>query len=237
MGGSAASAVAAAVAVDGLLGGRLPPEVLLRCALSGEAAASGDAHPDNAAPSLLGGIVLVPAWDPVRAISLPVPEDLAVVLVHPHLEVETARAREILGSSVSLENATAQWGNTAALVTGLFRSDWELISRAVVDRVAEPVRAKAVPGFHRAKEAALEAGALAASLSGSGPSLFALCRGPDRAAAVGRAVQEVFRTVAGMDSDMVTAVGPAPGARLLPTPTANRQTGDAGPEPGAPELP
>jgi homoserine kinase len=216
MGGSAASAVAAAVAVDGLLQGKLSPEALLRCALSGEAVAAGAAHPDNAAASLLGGIVLVPTWEPVRAIGLPVPEELAVVLIHPHLEVETAAAREILGDSVGLADATAQWGNTAALVTGLFRRDWELISRAVVDRVAEPLRAGAVPGFQQAKEAALECGALAASLSGSGPSVFALCRGRDRAEAVGAAVSDAFRSAARLSSEVVVAVGPAPGARILP---------------------
>ncbi|NNM06171.1 MAG: homoserine kinase [Gemmatimonadetes bacterium] len=116
MGGSAASAVAAAVAVDHLMGGRLPEEVLLHCALAGEAVASGDAHPDNAAPSLLGGLVLVPSWNPIRAIELEVPRELTAVHVHPQTEVETGWAREILGDQVPLKDAVAHWGNTAALV-------------------------------------------------------------------------------------------------------------------------
>ena len=69
-------------------------------------------------------------------------------------------------------------------MAGLFREDWDLISRSIVDRIAEPLRAPAVPGFQEVKEAALNAGALAASLSGSGPSMFALCRGKERAEAV-----------------------------------------------------
>jgi homoserine kinase len=219
MGGSAASAVAAAVAVDYLLGQRLPREVLLRCALVGEEVASGGMHPDNGAPSLLGGLVLVPSWEPLRAIELQVPRELFSVHVHPHIEIETRGAREILGDKVSLVDAVAQWGNTAALVSGLFREDWDLISRSVQDRIAEPLRAPAVPGFQEVKAAALNAGALAASLSGSGPSLFALCRGRERALSVGRRMKEVFRAAGGLESDVLVSSGRAPGARILPCPS------------------
>lgn len=215
MGGSAASAVAAVVAVNALLESRLPPEALLECALAGEAVASGDRHPDNAAPSLLGGLVLTPAWEPLRMIPLEVPEELHSVHVHPHMEVETAGARRVLGGSVSLEDGVAQWGNTAALVAALFREDWDLLGRSVVDRVAEPLRAPAVPGFHAVKEAALNAGALAASFSGSGPSLFALCRGRDRALAVGEAMVRSFLEAASLESDLLVSRGRAPGARIL----------------------
>jgi len=214
MGGSAASAVAAAVAVDGLFGADLPIHALLRCALAGERVAAGDAHTDNAAPSLLGGLVLVPRWQPLRMVELEVPRELTVVHVHPHVEVETATARRVLGDRVSLSDATAQWGNTAALVAGLQREDWDLIARAVEDRIAEPLRASAVPGFHSVKEAALEAGALAASLSGSGPSLFALCRGKASAREVARAMARAFREDAGLESDILISPGRAPGARV-----------------------
>ncbi len=218
IGGSAASAVAAVVAVDELLGGRLPPESLLRCALVGEAVASGGPAPDNAAPSLLGGMVLVPAWEPLRAIKLQVPGELWAVHVHPHLEVETAAARLALGDRISLGDAVAQWGNTAALVAGLFLEDWEIIARSVEDRVAEPVRAQAVPGFHVVKRAALDAGALASSLSGSGPSLFALCRGRARAEAVGEAMLVAFRSAADLEADLIVSSGRASGARILERP-------------------
>lgn len=215
MGGSAASAVAAALAVNELLGGQMSSEELLRCALQGEAVASGTPHPDNAAPSLLGGLVLTPVWEPLRLIPLEVPMDLFSVHVHPQMEVETSEARELLGSTVSLEAAVAQWGNTAALVTGLFREDWELIARSVEDRVAEPFRAPTVPGFREVKAAALNAGALAASLSGSGPSLFALCRGRERGEVVGEAMAKAFQQAGGMDADVLVSPGRSPGARVL----------------------
>ena len=215
MGGSAASAVAAAVAVDGLLGAGLSPEELLRCAMEGEAVASGAGHPDNAAPSLLGGMVLTPAWKPLRLIPLELPEELYSVHVHPHLEVETAGARKLLGDTVPLAAAVAQWGNTAALVAGLFREDWELIARSVEDLIAEPLRASSVPAFREVKASALNAGALAASLSGSGPSLFALCRGRERAERVGAAMAKAFATIGGLEADILVSRGRAPGARVL----------------------
>jgi len=215
MGGSAASAVAAAVAVDGLLGAALPPEEILRCALAGERIVRG-APPDNIAASIVGGLVLVPAWDPIRIIPLEVPEELVSVHVHPHMEVETATARTLLGDAVSLSDAVAQWGNTAALVAGLFRCDWEVIGRAVEDRVAEPLRSGAVPGFAAVKKAALDAGALGASLSGSGPSVFALCRGMKRARAVGERMVDAFREAGGLEADLLVSPGRAPGARILP---------------------
>lgn len=215
MGGSAASAVAAALAVSTLLDSPLSTEMVLECALVGEGVASGDTHPDNGAPSLVGGLVLVPSWNPLRIISLEVPTELFSVHVHPHMEMETAGARDILGDSVPLPDAVAQWGNTAALVTALFRNDWELLGRAVEDRFAEPVRAEFVPGFYDVKQAALDSGALAASLSGSGPSLFALCRGRERAEAAGEAMAGAFRTAGGLDADVLISVGRAPGARIL----------------------
>ena len=129
--------------------------------------------------------------------------------------METEGARRVLGNQVNLPDAIAQWGNTAALVAGLFREDWELIAKSVVDRVAEPLRSGAVPGFQEVKDAALNAGALAASLSGSGPSLFALCRGRERAETVGKSMVRAFRTGAGLDADLIISPGRAPGARIL----------------------
>lgn len=216
MGGSAASAVAAAVAVDGLLGSRLPKDLLLHCALAGEAVAAGEGHTDNAAPSLLGGLVLVPAWEPLTTIELEVPHELVAVHVHPHIEIKTEAARRVLGDRVRLTDAVAQWGNTAALVAGLFRQDWDLIARSVEDRIAEPLRSPAVPGFEDVKAAALDSGALASSLSGSGPSMFALCRGRERAEVVGERMVQAFMDAGGLDADLLISRARAPGARILP---------------------
>ena len=216
LGSSAASAVAAVVAVDALLGLELPAASLLRYALAGEVLASGGPHADNLAPSLLGGLVLVRSLDPEPdVIDLPVPEGLTCALVRPHAKVNTKESRARLDRHLPLERAVTQWGNAAALVSALYRSDLELLSRALVDVVAEPVRAPGVPGFHAAKAAAIEAGALGCSLSGSGPALFALCDGRDGARRVAAAMAGAFDSSAGLNCDRLVAPLPAPGARVI----------------------
>ncbi len=216
LGSSAASAVAAVVAVDALLGLDLPPAALLRYALAGETFASGGAHADNLAPSLLGGLVLVRSLEPAPdVIELPVPEGLTCALVRPHAKVNTRESRASLDRHLPLERAVTQWGNAAALVAALYRADLELLSRALVDVVAEPVRGRSVPGFHAAKAAAIEAGALGCSLSGSGPALFALCDGPGRAGQVTAAMAAALRDAAGVDCDRLVSTLPAPGARVI----------------------
>ena len=216
LGSSAASAVAAVVAVDALLGLELPAAALLRYALAGEALAGGGEHADNLAPSLLGGIVLVRSLDPEPdVIELPVPAGLACALVRPHAEVNTKESRARLERQLPLDRAVTQWGNAAALVAALFRADFDLLSRALVDVVAEPVRAPGVPGFHAAKAAAVEAGALGCSLSGSGPALFALCDGRDKGRQVAAAMADAIEGEAGVACDQLVSPLPAPGARVI----------------------
>ncbi len=215
LGGSAASAVAGAVAADALLGGELDRTALLECAMIGEQKGSGADHADNAAPSLLGGFVLVLPGAPPKMVELPTPDDLVIAVAHPHMEVETRQARTILGDTIPLMAGVQQWGNAAGMVAGLFKGDWELIARCMCDAVAEPVRAKLVPGFARVKDSALEAGAKAAGLSGSGPSVLALCRGRHAAERVADAMSTAFRSEAGVDSDLVISRADAAGARIL----------------------
>ena len=123
--------------------------------------------------------MLVRDPNPPDIVRLPVPKGLTVVVVHPDLEIETAKARALLGTTVPLADAVKQWANLGALVDALHRSDFDLIARSLVDSIAEPRRAPLVPGLASIKKAAIDAGALGSSLSGSGPSIFALCR--DRA--------------------------------------------------------
>ena len=188
LGGSAASAAAAVVAVNALVGAEAPMDLLITCALEGERLGAGSAHPDNVAPCLCGGFVLVRRASPPDVIRLPVPLGLTTVVVHPDLEIETAKARALLGDTVPLADAVRQWANLGALVDGLHRSDFAQISRALEDTIAEPRRASLVPGLAQIKRAATEAGALGCSLSGSGPSLFALCPSPAAAEAVAAAM-------------------------------------------------
>jgi homoserine kinase len=215
MGSSGASAVAAVVAANELLGRPAPMDVLLECAMAGEIVACGAAHPDNVGPSLYGGLILARGTQPPDIVRLPVPEGLACALVHPHLEVETGAARAILGDSIPLRDAVRQWANMGALVAGLFRSDLSLISRALEDHVAEPRRAHLVPGFAEVKRAALAAGALGCSLSGSGPSIFALCANKAAAEACAAAMREAFARVSDVTIDAwISDLAPV-GARLV----------------------
>ena len=215
LGGSAASAVAGAVAADALLGGGLDRTALLECALIGERKGSGANHADNAAPSLIGGFVLVLPGLPTQMVQLPTPGDMMVAVAHPALEVETRRARTILGDTIAIGAGITQWGNAAGMVAGLYEGDWEVIARCLCDAVAEPVRARLVPGFEQVREAALGAGAVGAGLSGSGPSVFGLCRGRGVAESVAIAMADAFREHAGVESDLVVSSANARGARIL----------------------
>lgn len=194
LGGSAASAAAAVVAVNALMGANASIDTLVACALEGERLGAGSAHADNIAPCLCGGFVLVRRAHPPDIIRLPVPLGLTAVVVHPDLEIETAKARALLGDTVPLQDAVRQWANLGAFVDGLHRSDFAQISRSLEDTIAEPRRASLVPGLALIKRAAADAGALGCSLSGSGPSLFALCQTPASAVAVAAAMTEAVKT-------------------------------------------
>src|SRR5207244_3751592 len=147
LGGSAASAAAAVVAVDALFSLGSSIETLVTCALEGERLGAGSAHADNIAPSICGGFVLVRRSHPPDIVRLPVPAGLTAVVVHPDLEIETAMARKLIGDTVSLKDAIQQWANLGALIDGLHRGDFDLISRSLEDRIAEPRRAALVPGL------------------------------------------------------------------------------------------
>jgi homoserine kinase len=202
LGSSAASSVAGAMAVNELLGRPLSKQQLLVHALAGERAASGSVHADNAAPSLLGGIVLIRRYDPLEIVDLPVPASLRVTVVHPHCRVETSKARALLrGHAFAIEQAVANLGNIAALVAGLYRGDLELVGRSIEDQLVEPLRMSLVPGYQAVKAAARRAGALGCALSGSGPSLFAFTDSDVTAARVGAAMRDAFREAAGLDSE------------------------------------
>jgi homoserine kinase len=172
-GGSAASAVAGAVAANHLLDANLDSHAILECALEAEATVAGR-HADNLAPALLGGLVLVRSLEPMSVLKLPVPSSLRVVLVHPGQQLRTRDARAVLPGSVTREVALAQATRIAEMVAGACLDDVALFGRAVDDRIAEPVRATLLPGFADAKRAALGAGALGCSISGAGPTSFAL---------------------------------------------------------------
>lgn len=201
MGSSAASAVAGVVAMNELLGNPLSRKELLPFAMEGERIASGSAHADNVGPSLLGGFVVIRSYNPLDIFTIPVPDDLYCTLVHPDIEINTKDARFILRNEVSLKNTIAQMGNVAGLVAGLMKADYDLISRSMVDVIIEPVRSILIPEFREVKQAAISNGALGCSISGAGPSMFALSRGIENARNAGKAMQERFAS-AGIEAAM-----------------------------------
>ena len=193
LGSSAASSVAGVFAANELLGRPYSRRELVPFAMEGERIACGSAHADNVAPSMMGGIVLIRSYAPLDVISLPVPKKLMVVVVHPQVEVLTKDARAVLPRKIDMATGISQWANTAALTAGLYSNDFDLIARSVVDHVAEPFRASLIPNFEEVKNAALYTGALACSISGSGPSIFALAEGKQQAKEIASAMQKQFR--------------------------------------------
>jgi len=211
LGSSSASTVAGVFAVNELFGNPLRREDLLPFAMEGERLACGSAHADNVAPSLLGGFVLVRSYAPLDVVKLPTPHDFYCSIVHPHIEVQTKDARQILPKQIFLKDAVTQWGNVAGLVAGLYQSDFDLIGRSLKDVIVEPVRSILIPGFMQVKEAAMQAGAIGGGISGSGPSIFALSKGKDTAEKVTAAMKSVFDKInIGSDSYIseVNAEGP-----------------------------
>lgn len=200
MGSSASSAVAAVVAVKELL--ELPGSNidLLPFVLESERVATGVPHADNAAPSLMGGFSLVRSVDPLDIITIDMPKTFACALVHPHMQIRTRDAREILPQQISMKSATRQMGHISGFITGMFTGDLALISRSLVDELAEPHRSKLIPGYAEVKAAALEKGALGCGISGSGPSMFALCATEEIARSARVAMQSAFQKV-NLESD------------------------------------
>ncbi len=212
LGSSASSIVATLVALNALVARPLASGDLLALAGATEGCCSGAVHLDNVAPSLLGGLRLtVPGG---AAVELPFPPSLAFVVVSPRLEVRTAAARAVLPAAVPLAGTVAFAENLSALVHALHAGDLDLLARTLRDPLIEEHRAALVPGFRAAQAAALTAGALGCSLSGSGPALFAVAP-PERLAAIG-AVMVAALAAAGLDSTARRASLDRQGARLLP---------------------
>lgn len=192
IGSSAASSAGAVFAVNKLLGEPFNNKDLISFAMQGELLASGNAHADNVAPALLGGFSLVRSYCPLEVLSLPVPEELRVVILHPLIEIKTKDSRSIIKQNVSLKSAINQWGNLGALVSALYTEDYDLLGRSLHDDIVEPVRSILIPYFKELDELVTKNGALGFGISGSGPSVFALCRGDENANKVKNVISEFY---------------------------------------------
>lgn len=201
LGSSAASAVAGVFAANMIFGQPLTKNELLPFLLEAERAACDSAIADNVAASLFGGFILVRSYEPLEVIRLPIPESLFATVVFPHLTVLTKDARNILPKEIPLAHSLRQSANLGGLIVGLQTSDYGLISRSLKDYIAEPYRSRFIPGFEDLKKAIINNGGLGGSISGSGPSVFALSDNEETARKVGNAMTRIFHDQ-GIESDL-----------------------------------
>ena len=192
IGSSAASAVGSVFGMNKLLGNPFNKTELTAFAIKGEALASKCEHADNLAPALFGGFTLVKSLSPLQILEIPTPNDLFATIVHPQIEIKTSDSRALLPEQVPLSDAITQWANLASLVHALHTNDYKLIGNSLKDVIVEPYRSRLIPYFNEVKEAALKANALGVGISGSGPSIFTLCKGLETANNIKQAIQNVY---------------------------------------------
>jgi homoserine kinase len=215
LGSSAASAVAGVYAINMLCNEKLSKNEMLPFLINAEKAACDAAIADNVAASLFGGFILVRSYEPLDIIQIPVPEELWCAVINPDVIVLTKEAREILPKEISLKHSLRQSANVGGLMIGLLRGDYDLIGRSLIDYIAEPYRSKLIPRFYDMKNAALENGALGSSISGSGPSVFALCKGKETAFKVGDAMKKVMQDL-NIGAEVYVSKVNAQGPKVLP---------------------
>jgi homoserine kinase len=158
--------------------------------------------------------VLIRSLEPLDLVQLPVPHELCVVVALPDQQLRTAYSRSVLPAAIPREVALHQAAQVGALVAALASGDYALLGRAIDDRIAEPVRAELLPGFRQAKQAALAAGALGSSISGGGPTAFALVRGSKAGDKVAAAMADAY-TTCGYKSEVRVARIDRQGARII----------------------
>lgn len=214
IGSSAASSTGAVWGINKLLSNPFTTLELVKFAMEGERLASGVAHADNVAPALFGGFTLVRSYNPLDIVQINTPPELFATVIHPQIEVKTSDSRKILKTTISLENGIKQWGNLAGLIAGLYKEDYDLISRSLEDHIIEPIRAILIPGFDLVKSASIAAGALGCGISGSGPSIFALSKGKENAQKVALTMEQVYNKI-GIDYDIHVSKINTEGIKIL----------------------
>jgi len=176
LGSSAAPAAGMAFALNEMFALGHTMEELVQIAAQGEKAASGAAHADNVAPAIYGGFVFV---HKEKIISL-LPKNIGIVAVHPEIIVSTRQARAILPKKLSLADISFNTGNAASMVVGMMKNDIGLIGESMENRVIEEIRSTFIKGYADVKKSAIEEGASGVTISGSGPTLIAVCRMDER---------------------------------------------------------
>lgn len=208
LGSSAAPAAGVAVALNNMYDLGLSPEELVHLAAKGEKAASGVEHADNVASAIFGGFTIV---HKDKVISL-MPENIGIVAVHPDIVVSTRTARALLPNMIRLNDASFNTGNAALMVVGIMKSDIKLIGESLENRVIEQVRSKLIKGYAQVRKCALDAGAAGVTISGSGPTMIAVCRMGDRER-IAKAMTQAFGENHVRSEAFITTIGS--GARIV----------------------
>lgn len=191
LGGSSASAVAGVYAANLLAGNELKKEELVQACLNVEAILSGY-HADNVAPCLLGGFVLISSYEPLTIVKLGTIDNLHFVVAHPDFKLETKTARAVLPKNIELKQHIFNSSKAATIVAAIMKKNTQLLGSSIQDIIVESARAKLIPGFYDVKKAALDAGAYGSSISGAGPSVFAVTDEKNKAGSIGKAMSEAF---------------------------------------------
>ena len=194
IGSSGSSASASVYAINKLLGSPLKESELIKFAMKGELASSITEHADNVAPALMGGLVMVKSISPLEILKLPTPKDLYCFIINPKIEVKTSYSREILPEKVSLKDATKQVSSFGSFIHALHTENYKLIGGSLNDYLVEKHRKKLIPLFDEIKGIALKNSALGCSISGSGPSVFALTKGIEKANEINVLVSKLYKT-------------------------------------------
>ncbi len=194
IGSSASSAAGSVVAINHLLGNPFSKKQLIQFAMEGERAACGSAIADNVSPAILGGFTLVKSANPLDILSLPTPKDLFVVILHPQIEIKTNDSRKILPNKILLTDSVKQSANLGSFVSALYESDYDLLSRSLHDIIVEPYRSKLIPYFKDVKQISIQNGSLGCGISGSGPSIFSICKGAVIAKKIAREISVFYDT-------------------------------------------
>lgn len=214
LGSSAASASGTAFSVNQLLNNKYSDLELTKFAMQGEVVACGSAIADNVAAAIYGGFILVRNYEPLDIVQIPSPSELIATIIHPQIEIKTEDARKVVPQNISVKTAISQWANVGGLISGLHTSDFDLISRSLIDHVAEPHRKKLIPHFDEVKNASIKSGALGAGISGSGPSIFALSKGVETANKVAQAMNNVYKD-SGIDYNIFISRISTQGAKII----------------------
>jgi len=214
IGSSAASAVGSVYGINTLLGSPLNKTQLTQFAIKGEALSCGSEHADNIAPALFGGFTLVKSVNPLEILQIPSPDNLYVTIIHPQIEIKTAISRAILPKNVPLKAAINQWANVGSFIHSLHTSDYPLMQRSLHDVIIEPHRSKLIPHYNEVKQQTLKVGALGTNISGSGPSIFSLCKGIENANKVRDVMRNIYSNT-GIEFDVHVSKINTQGVKIL----------------------